>query len=349
MATGDLVFGPGVTVLFGPSGAGKTTLLRCAAGLERPDAGAIRFGEETWSDADAGRFVPPRERRIGYVPQSYALFPHLTVAENIAYGRFPGAAPQGASLDDTLAQLGLDGLGGRLPAELSGGQRQRVALGRALWPSPRLLLLDEPLSALDAPTRERLRGELRALLVARRIPTVLVTHDPREAAVLGDDLVVIDGGRVLQHGPAAEVFNRPATPEAARITGSDTLFEGEVEAFSDGLSRVVAGEARLLAAAALPPGTRKVYVSIQAGDVSLALPAPGELQASSPRNRLAGTVSGVSGEGSLVRVEIDCGLPGGVPLKALLTREAVGELGLRPRLPVVAVIKAPRVHLMARD
>ncbi len=365
IATGDLPLGPGVTVLFGPSGAGKTTLLHAAAGLDRPDAGTILFGSETWSDAASGLFVPPRLRQVGYVPQNYALFPHLTVEQNIGYGAFPGSQnrkerePVGAA----LARLGLEGLEKRLPAELSGGQRQRVALGRALHPGPRLLLLDEPLSALDAPTRDRLRGELRAFLVAAGIPALLVTHDPKEAAVLGDEVVLLDRGRVLQRGPVGEVFNRPASVAAARIVGADTLAEGQVEDYHNGMARVLCGKTFLLAAAPeLPSGTHRVYVSIQAGDVSLALysvergggmlsgpSGSGSGSGSSPRNRLPGIVQKIAEEGPLVRVEIDCGFPQGIPLKALLTREARAELALREGLPLVALVKAPRVHLIARE
>ncbi|SDU23731.1 molybdate transport system ATP-binding protein [Verrucomicrobium sp. GAS474] len=354
--TGDLVIPLGVTVLFGPSGAGKTTLLRCVAGLDRPEAGKIFFRGFFWND---DRFVcPPQERRIGYVPQNYALFPHLTVRENLVYGRFrpghggpPSREEREKNFSKLIGQLGLSGLEDRLPSALSGGQRQRVALGRALWPHPGLLLLDEPLSALDVPTRERLRGELRAFLVEAGIPALLVTHDPKEAAVLGDQVVLIDQGRILQHGSVSEVFNRPATAEAARIVGSDTLFEGEVEEQAEGLARVQTGNARLLAVAPqLSPSVRLVHVSIQAADVSLARDsADTRRETSSPRNRLPGTISRIGEEGALVRVEIDCGLPGGVPLKALLTREAMGDLGLRPGLPVIALIKAPCVHLMARD
>ena len=359
IATGDLSFGPGITVLFGPSGAGKTTLLNCAAGLDRPDAGAVLFGEEGWSDATRRIFVPPRLRRIGLVPQSYALFPHLTVEENIGYGLFAlDQAEQAKRIAETIFWLDLSGLQRRLPHELSGGQRQRVALGRALAPRPRLLLLDEPLSALDAPTRDRLRGELRAFLVQAAIPALLVTHDPKEAAMLGDDVVLLDEGKVLQHGPVGEVFNHPATPAAARIVGSDTLIEGQVEQIAGGMARVRAGEASFLAPAGdLPAETRLVFVSIQSGDVSLALyPGKNREEASlsglsnSPRNRLPGIIRriGDEGYGPLVHVEVDCGLPGGLPLKALLTREAQADLALRPGLPVIALVKAPRIHLMPR-
>ncbi|HWH72226.1 MAG TPA: ABC transporter ATP-binding protein, partial [Candidatus Sulfotelmatobacter sp.] len=259
----------GITVLFGASGAGKTTLLRCLAGLEKPDAGIIRFGSETWFDAESRRWVPACARRVGFVPQEYALFPHLTVERNIAYG-LSGLpkAEQHQRLETTLRWLGLAGLEKRLPAELSGGQQQRVALARAVVPRPRLLLLDEPLSALDAPTRLRLRTELRGLLAELGIPTILVTHDRTEALALGDELVVMDSGQVVQQGPVQEVFSRPANLTVAGIVAVETILEGQVTSAQAGLVTVAIGPTRLTALAGdLPPNTQRVYVCIRAEDV----------------------------------------------------------------------------------
>ncbi|MCC7375555.1 MAG: ABC transporter ATP-binding protein [Verrucomicrobiales bacterium] len=191
----------GVTVLFGPSGSGKTTTLRCLAGLVRPDEGRITFDAETWFDAGTRHCLEPRHRNVGFVPQDYALFPHLTVEHNIDYGlhHLPRLERR-ERVAEAIAWLDLGGLERRLPRELSGGQQQRVALARAVVRRPRLLLLDEPLSALDAPTRQRIRGELRDLLHRFETPTLLVTHDREEAHVLGDDLVVFDAGRVVSRG-----------------------------------------------------------------------------------------------------------------------------------------------------
>ncbi|HET7824836.1 MAG TPA: ATP-binding cassette domain-containing protein, partial [Anaeromyxobacter sp.] len=162
-----------VTVLFGPSGSGKSTVLRALAGLDRPDEGRIRFGAETWFDAAARAFVPPQRRAVGLLFQEYALFPHLRVAANVGYGvRRLGRAARDARVRELAARLGIEPLLDRRPSELSGGQRQRVALARALAPSPRLLLLDEPLSALDAPARAELRGELRRTLESLGVPAV---------------------------------------------------------------------------------------------------------------------------------------------------------------------------------
>ena len=339
----------GVTVLFGPSGAGKTTILRCLAGLDTPDEGTIRFGDEVWFETSSSgggrrgtkRVVPPQHRNLGFVPQDYALFPHLDVAANIAYG-LRGLAPdeRKSRAAEAIKWLGLDGLEARLPAELSGGQQQRVALARAVVRRPRLLLLDEPLSALDTPTRQRLRCGLRSLLLKLNVPSILVTHDRLEAAAFGDQLVVVDAGRVLQSGSASEVFHRPASVEVARVVGTDTVLACAVVGVADGLVTLAAGSARLTALAeALPPGAPRVHVCIRAEDVILTSDADAH---ASPRNRLRGTVRSLAVEGPLVRIELDCGFP----LKALLTPQACAELKLRPGDPITAMIKAPQIHLI---
>jgi molybdate transport system ATP-binding protein len=213
-----------LTILFGPSGSGKTTALRCLAGLERPDRGFIRFGGETWFDSERRILVPPQRRRIGYLFQDYALFPHLTIAQNIRYGlRRVGKTERLRRVAEIMDLLGLHGLESRYPQQVSGGQQQRVALARALVCRPRLLLLDEPLSALDVPTRGELRRQLRQWLEELRMPGILVTHDRIEALALGDQLVVLDAGKVRQRGQVHEVFSRPADLGVARIVGVDTV------------------------------------------------------------------------------------------------------------------------------
>jgi molybdate transport system ATP-binding protein len=221
--------GDGVAVLFGPSGAGKTLTLQCLAGLIRPDVGRIALGERVLFDAAAGVDVPPQRRRIGYVFQGYALFPHLTVADNVGFGlRDAPRARRRERVATVLERLGLAGLSRRYPRELSGGERQRVALGRALAIEPALLLLDEPLSALDAPLRRALRDELRALLSEVGTAAVVVTHDFTEAYRLADRIVVYDGGRVVQSAPRAELLWQPASEAVARIMGVRNLLTGTV-------------------------------------------------------------------------------------------------------------------------
>ncbi|MGH7314162.1 MAG: ABC transporter ATP-binding protein, partial [Candidatus Rokuibacteriota bacterium] len=221
--------GDGVVALFGPSGAGKSLTLHCLAGLMRPDQGRIVVDGRVFFDAAAGLELPPQERRVGYVFQSYALFPHLSVAENVGFGlRDRPRRQRQERTGVVLERLGLNGLGDRRPGELSGGQRQRVALGRALAIDPALLLLDEPLSALDAPMRAGLRDELRRVLLDWGIPAVIVTHDFTEAYRLGDRIVVYDAGRVVQSAPRSELLWQPASEAVARIIGIRNVLRGTV-------------------------------------------------------------------------------------------------------------------------
>lgn len=333
----------GITVLFGASGSGKTTILRCIAGLDRPDGGQVHFRGEVWSDASRRIFIAARQRRIGLVPQDYALFPHLTVAGNVAYGLSgTEASERRRRVGEMLDWLGLEDLGKRLPRELSGGQQQRVALARALAPRPRLLLLDEPLSALDHPTRLRLRRELRGWLQAARVPAILVTHDRQEAAALGDDIIVMHDGRMIQHGPVKEVFSKPVSPDVADILAVETILPGIVVAINDGIATVrVNGVFLQTLADGQSSETMDVFVCIRAEDVSLS--ATGE-HAASPRNRLPSVVTGCSREGPLVRIDLDCGFP----LTALLTQQGYEELGLADGRQITAAIKAPKIHLIPR-
>ncbi|GAA5481836.1 ABC transporter ATP-binding protein [Haloferula sargassicola] len=328
-----------VTVLFGASGSGKTTLLRAVAGLDRPVAGSVRFDGRVWYDAHRSIHVPARHRRVGLVPQDYSLFPHLTVAGNVGYG-LRGRSNRAMRVAELLEWLGLEDLEKRYPGELSGGQQQRVALARALAPRPGLLLLDEPLAALDQPTRLRLRGELRGWLREAGIPALLVTHDRDEAQALGDDIAVMSGGRLVQQGPVSEVFARPGSAEVADILLVETMVPGVVESVADGIARVRCGEV-MLKALAPETGMREVMVGIRAEDVSLSAP---DDSPASPRNRLAGLVRELCGQGVMVRVEVECGFR----LVALLTREACAEMALKEGSRVVASVKAPRVHLMER-
>jgi molybdate transport system ATP-binding protein len=218
-----------VTGLFGPSGAGKTATLDCLAGLSRPERGRIVVNDRVLFDSAAGIDLPPRQRRLGYVFQGYALFPHLTAAENVAYGLHDRPREERRRRTaEVLERLGLGALARRRPAELSGGQRQRVALGRALAPEPALLLLDEPFSALDAPLRRVLREELSAVLRDWGTAAVVVTHDFTEAYRLADHIVVYDRGRVVQAAPRAELLWQPASETVAGIMGIRNVLHGTV-------------------------------------------------------------------------------------------------------------------------
>jgi molybdate transport system permease protein len=232
--------------ILGPSGAGKSMTLRALAGFLGPAAGEVRF------NADDVSRVPAEARRVGYVPQGHPLFPGRTVWEQVMFAADadPGLAAW------WLRTLGLDGLAGRLPGQLSGGQQQRVALARALARKPRVLLLDEPFNALDAPVREELRRELRRLQRDAGLSTVLVTHDPEEAALLADEILVIADGRLLQAGPRAELFARPASPRVARLLGIPNL----IPALVDTPGVLAVADLRVAApTGALPAGTRVLW------------------------------------------------------------------------------------------
>ena len=220
---------PGIIALFGRSGSGKSTLVNIISGLWAADAGDIRLDDEVLTDTRAALAVPVERRRIGYVFQDARLFPHLNVAANLRYGeRRARAAQQVVGFDEVVTLLGLAQFLQRRPRELSGGERQRVALGRALAIDPALLLLDEPLSALDAPLRRALRDELRALLTDLGTAAVLVTHDFTEAYRLGDRIVVYDAGRVVQSAPRSELLWQPASESVARIMGIRNVLRGTV-------------------------------------------------------------------------------------------------------------------------
>jgi len=340
--------GGNITVLFGPSGSGKTTVLRCLAGLDRSDGGRVTFDGEVWDDGGR-RFVRPRRRGVGYLFQDHALFPHLSVEANVSYGlpRPPrmSRSEQARRVRDVLATAEALDCVGRTVDQLSGGESQRVALARALAPRPRLLLLDEPLSALDTPTRVRLRDQLRRVLHDAGVPTIVVTHDRAEALVLADRVVVLVGGKVHQVGDPVEVFDRPADPAVAAVVGIETAAPGRVVSVSDDLVSVAADGARLAAVntgQGFAPGDH-VLVCVRAEDVALEAPGRGAV-VHSARNRVPATVTGLQAEGPLVRVDLDAGFR----LTAYITRPAREELGLALGSAVSAVIKSPAVHLVPR-
>jgi iron(III) transport system ATP-binding protein len=215
---------PGTVVaLLGPSGCGKTTLLRTIAGLEVPDRGTVRIGSRTLTDGRA--VTPPERRRIGMVFQDWALFPHLSVAANVGYG-LPRGQRKGARVDEALELVGLTGLGERLPGTLSGGQQQRVALARALAPRPSVMLFDEPFSNLDTTLRVKVRGEVHRLLTGLGITSLFVTHDQEEAFVVGDEVAVMHGGRIVQQAAPGVMYDAPVDAWVARFVGDANLLPG---------------------------------------------------------------------------------------------------------------------------
>lgn len=329
-------------VLFGPSGSGKTTILRSIAGLEWPERGTIRFISRTWLDTGSRIRVSPQQRRIGYMPQDYALFPTHSVAGNIGYGLGDlSSMDRTKRVDEMVDLFQLRGLEAAKPAELSGGQQQRVALARAVAPRPQLLLLDEPLSALDAPTRLQLRGELRGLLKQLALPSMIVTHDWAEALTLGDVIAVMGDGRVLQVGSPQDVFSRPKNADVAQIVGVETVVEGHVIAQADGLATVSVNGTTLKGLGSEAIGS-PVFVCIRAEDVVLEQAGSGMTSA---RNHLVGKVSEIVPHGVIVHVKIECGFP----LVAMVTRGALEDLSLDVGSPVIAAMKAGAVHLVPRS
>jgi molybdate transport system ATP-binding protein len=237
----------GITALLGQSGAGKSMTLACIAGLETPETGRITLGDEVFLDAAAGIDIAARRRRVGYVMQDYLLFPHLNVGANVAFGlKGLSRSERDAVVAEALARVGLDGYAERVPSELSGGQQQRVALARALVTDPQVLLLDEPFSALDAPTRAVLRRDLLELQRTLGVPVVFVTHDLAEAYLLADQIVVIESGRVLQIGPPGAIVYHPATRSVARLTGNNNFFEGQVVEPDPAGARIRVGDVTLI-------------------------------------------------------------------------------------------------------
>ena len=329
-----------VTVLFGPSGSGKTTIVRCLAGLERPEKGFIRFGDETWFDATAGVNLPPQARHLAYVSQDYGLFPHLTVQQNITFGMAAGGGDRNRRVSGLVASMHLTGLERRLPAQLSGGERQRVAVARALARTPQLVLLDEPLAAVDLPLRDQLRRELRHVLTSIDVPSIVVTHDRVDALVLGDRLAVLAQGRVRQVGPVHDVFSRPVDLAVASTVGVETVVPGCIASAADGLVKVQVGSAVVVSA---DPGEigREVFVCIRAEDVMLEKTSSIQLSA---RNQLPGRIVSTEPQGPVVRVVLDCGFS----LSALVTRPAYDDLCLAPDSTVTAVVKATAIHLIDR-
>ena len=326
------------TVLFGPSGAGKSTVLRCIAGLENPDRGNIHFNGEVWNDCANRIFMPPQKRRIGYLFQELALFPHLSVGNNIGYNLVGLSRDEKtARVSEMLELFRLTGLEDRNVQTLSGGEKQRVALARTLSRRPRLLLLDEPFSALDTPTRIQLRKELRSLLSQFDIPILVVTHDRSEALSLGDRLIVMDQGKILQEGPIHEVFSKPNKKRTAEIVGMENVFPGVLVEKQDGIAHIKIRET-LLNAVAGDIETGNVMVGIRAEDILISC---GGENLSSARNHLHGVIQNIASEESLVRVTVDCGFL----IDALITRESRDKMDLQIARKVDLTVKTTAIHL----
>jgi molybdate transport system ATP-binding protein len=301
----------GTVALVGPSGAGKSTVLSAIAGLVRPSGGAIRCGEETWYGD--GVFLPPERRSVGLVFQDYALFPHLTVRENVEYARRHAA-------DAYLERFGIGHLRDAKPATLSGGERQRVALARALARDPAILLLDEPLAALDAHTRVEVRTELQQLLAGLEIPTLLVTHDFEDAAALASQVGVIVEGRLRQTGTPTDLVARPADPFVASFTGANVL----PARLDDGTVLTAAD------------GAGATMLAVYPWDITVSTHPPDD----SALNVVAGTITAITELGNRARVTIG-------PVSAEITAESLRRLGLETGGRAYASFKATGTRVVA--
>jgi molybdate transport system ATP-binding protein len=302
---------PGITIVFGESGSGKSTLLRTVAGLVEPEAGHIAIGDRRLFNSATAENVPAGERRIGYVFQSLALFPHMSAAANIEYGLAHLSATERAMRARAAAEsFHIEHLLSRRPSAISGGERQRVALARSLVTDPSVLLLDEPLTALDHTTASRIIDDLRAWNAAHGIPILYVTHAHREAFALGDRVIVLEGGRIVATGTPHEVLDSPTSASVAQIAGFENLFTGViVERRPDAGTmqcRLTGGNGAIEVEAPLSDGDEgsSIRLAIRAGDILLATEEPRNLSA---RNVLRGQLTSLTREGPIVHAAVDAG------------------------------------------
>jgi molybdate transport system ATP-binding protein len=337
-------FPAGVTVLFGPSGAGKSTVLDCIAGLQRPDAGLIRLDDAILFDGAQRKSLRPAERKLAYVFQTLALFPHLTVEENVAYGlHVLSRAEQASRVESGLKAFGVERLRGRKPAQISGGEKQRVALARSLVTQPRALLLDEPLTGLDAGLKSAIMEDLRAWNQANGIPIVYVTHTHDEVLSLGERVVGLEAGRVMQTGTPREILGAPRTRLLADAAGYENFQEAVVieRRPEDGVMRVQLRGKRMELEVPIMESERgdQVGIAIRAGDILVANEEPRGLSA---RNVLAGRIVSIEARGYVAELKIEAG----VQMVAHVTPGAVRALGLETGKPVWTVIKTHSCHLV---
>jgi molybdate transport system ATP-binding protein len=328
-----LSVGDEVVAILGPNGAGKSTLLRAVAGLQPVTRGRIVVDGQVLDDAEAGASLPPQQRPIAMVFQDYLLFPFLSARDNVAFplrARKVAKDEAARRADDWLARVGLEGRGRARPGALSGGQAQRVALARALVTEPRVLLLDEPLAALDAGARVDIRRQLRVHLGESSGSRLLVTHDPVDSSVLADRVVILEAGRITQVGRMDEIAAHPRSAYVAELVGIN-LYPGDAR---DGVVTTATG-ARIVVADHQLAGT--VHAVVHPRAVSLHHHAP----EGSARNHWAGRVAEIDDLGDRVRVRVD----GALPIVAEVTRAAVADLGLVPGMEVVAAVKAAEVRV----
>lgn len=303
------VVGSGFTILFGASGSGKTTLLDCIAGLQDPDQGQISIGDSVIFDSSSGVNLPPDRRHVGYLVQTLALFPHMTVAQNVDFGlAHLTRGERERRRQEVLTSFGVADLALRRPADISGGERQRVALARALVRRPRLLLLDEPLTALDARSKGQLVDDLRAWNRQQRIPILYVTHNREEVFALGDKALVLDAGHIVAQGLPQEVLGRPRSETIAHLAGFENIFDCTVIACNEDQGtmtcEIAGGHTTLEVPLARVNRGQQVRVGIRAGDILLATSVPSGLSA---RNVLEGTITSLRHRDVTFIATVNCG------------------------------------------
>jgi molybdate transport system ATP-binding protein len=335
----------GFTILFGASGAGKTTLLDCIAGLTTPDEGRIAIAGDVLYDSDKKEDIVAWKRRIGYVHQDLALFPHLRAEQNVSYGlRALSKGERHTRSREILTAFRIDQLRDRRPAQISGGERQRVALARALVTEPRALLLDEPLAALDRPTKSSLVSDLRAWNQQHRVPILFVTHNGEEVFALGDEVIMLDAGRILAQGQPHDVMRAPKLETVAQLSGFENIFNATVLALHEDRGtmtcRLVGGGVRLETPLVHAEVGAKARVGIRAGDLLLATEKPRGLSA---RNILPGTIRRVFQRDVVVGVVVECS---GTEFEVHVTLAARDDLELLPEKNVWVVVKTHSCHLL---
>jgi molybdate transport system ATP-binding protein len=335
---------PGITILFGPSGAGKTTTLDCIAGLVQPDEGRIATREQVLFDSTLGINLPPQLRRVGYVFQDLALFPHLTIEGNVEYGLSRLPTPQRKQRSAAvLESFRIAPLRSRRPEQISGGERQRVALARALVIDPAILLLDEPLAALDAVTKSKIVDDLRAWNQEHHVPIVYVTHSREEVFALGERVIVLEDGRPVAQGTPHEVMSAARLETVAQLAGFENMFDATVMAAHEDRGTMVCRLSETKVEIETPLVRAKVgsvlRVGIRAGDILLASLQPVGLSA---RNIIPGRVVSLAQRDVIVVAKVNCG----VEMEVHLTLAARDSLQLQPGREVWLVIKTHSCHLM---
>jgi molybdate transport system ATP-binding protein len=337
---------PGFAILFGASGSGKTTTLKSISGIVRPDAGRISIDDELLFDSERGINLPIRRRGVGYVFQDLALFPHLTAIANVEFGmsNLP-RTDRRRRADAMMEALQIPHIAGRKPREISGGEAQRVALARALSCEPRILLLDEPLSAIDEGTKLSIIADLKRINREMRLPILYVTHNRDEAISLGDRVIVFEQGLVVAQGLPIEVFGAPVTTSVARLTGTENIFSGRVAGKSEaaGTMTLEVSDGRGTCRVEVPFGNQAqgehLTIAVPSGDILLATEEP---VATSLRNRLRGRISAIEDKANRTLVSVHSG----VTWNASVTRQAVQELGLTEGQDVWLAFKTHSCHLL---